>query len=226
MKPDYLWHCLETADQVAQAACAEILAAAKSAIAERGKFKLVLAGGTTPEKVYRLLAQTDADWDKWFIYHGDERCLPVGHKDRNSVMAADALLNHVPIPPSHIFNIPAELGPEQGAQQYAQVVADALPFDLVLLGMGEDGHTASLFPGHRHNLDDLTHAVYNSPKPPPERVSISAKALSSAQQVIFLITGANKRDAIKLWCADTDLPITTIHADNMTIMIDSDASSD
>jgi 6-phosphogluconolactonase len=226
MKPDYLWHCLENSDQVAEAACKEILVAAKSAIAERGKFKLVFAGGTTPEKVYRLLANSEADWANWWIYHGDERCLPVDHKDRNSVMAAKAILDQVAIPKNQIFNIPAELGPEQGAIAYRQVVADALPFDLVLLGMGEDGHTASLFPGHQHNPDELTHAVFNSPKPPPERVSISAKALGNSQQVIFLVTGANKRDAVKLWCSGVDLPITTISNNDMTIMIDRDASCD
>ncbi|NOU21616.1 MAG: 6-phosphogluconolactonase [Methyloglobulus sp.] len=226
MKPDYLWHCLENSDQVAEAACKEILVAAKSAIAERGKFKLVLAGGTTPEKVYRLLAKSESDWANWWVYHGDERCLPIDHKDRNSIMAAQAVLDQVAIPKNQIFDIPAELGPEQGAIAYRQVVADALPFDLVLLGMGEDGHTASLFPGHQHNPDELTHAVFNSPKPPPERVSISANALGNSQQVIFLVTGVNKRDAVKQWCAGVDLPITTISNNDMTIMIDRDASCD
>lgn len=226
MKPDYLWHCLENSDQVAEAACKEILVAAKSAIAERGKFKLVLAGGTTPEKVYRLLAKSESDWANWWVYHGDERCLPIDHKDRNSIMAAQAVLDQVAIPKNQIFDIPAELGSEQGAIAYRQVVADALPFDLVLLGMGEDGHTASLFPGHQHNPDELTHAVFNSPKPPPERVSISANALGNSQQVIFLVTGVNKRDAVKQWCAGVDLPITTISNNDMTIMIDRDASCD
>lgn len=226
MKPDYQWHYLETADQVAEAACKEILAAAKSTIGGHGKFKLVLAGGTTPEKVYRLLAQSEADWSKWCIYYGDERCLPIDHKDRNSAMATKALLDHVPIPATQIFTMPAELGPEQGADLYRKTVADALPFDLVLLGMGEDGHTASLFPGHQHNLHDLTHAVYSSPKPPPERVSMSTKALSNSRQVIFLVTGANKRDAVQLWRSGADLPIAAINANKITIMLDREAAQD
>jgi 6-phosphogluconolactonase len=180
MKADTHWHTLETADDVALAAYQHILEAAKSAIAEREQFKLVLAGGTTPEKVYRLLAQFDADWPKWFIYYGDERCLPADHADRNSVMAEQALLSKVATPKSQIFTIPTELGAEQAAAEYRQTVKAALPFDLVLLGMGEDGHTASLFPGHQHDAEELAHAVYNSPKPPPERVSISAKALGNA----------------------------------------------
>ncbi len=226
MRPDYLWYCLETPDQVAEAACREILNAAEKAIANHGKFKLVLAGGTTPEKVYRLLAKSQADWVNWWIYHGDERCLPVDHKDRNSVMASEALLDQVAIPKNQIFDISAELGPEQGAAAYRRIVADALPFDLVLLGMGEDGHTASLFPGHVHDLNELTHAVFNSPKPPPERVSISANALSNAEQIFILVTGANKRDAIKQWCSDVDLPIASISNKNISIMIDRDATID
>jgi 6-phosphogluconolactonase len=223
MKPDYHWHTLKTAEQVAIAACQCILDAANTTIAERGKFKIVLAGGTTPEKVYLLLAQSQADWSKWHIYYGDERCLPKDHADRNSVMAEQAFLSKVAIPKAQIFTIPAELGAEQAAAQYQQMVKDALPFDLVLLGMGEDGHTASLFPGHLHDAEELVHAVYDSPKPPPERVSLSAKALGNARQVIFLITGSNKREAVKLWRSGHDLPIASILSDSINVYIDRDA---
>ena len=224
MQQNSRWHALETADQVAQAAYQQILISAELAIAEHGTFKLVLAGGSTPEKVYRLLAQADADWAKWYIYYGDERCLPLDHADRNSLMATQAFLEKVAIPNAQIFTIPAELGPEQSAKKYQQVVASALPFDMVLLGMGEDGHTASLFPGHQHQEDELAHAVYNSPKPPPERVSISAKALSNTQQLIFLITGTNKQEAVKNWRSGQDLPVATINPKNpVDIYIDKDA---
>lgn len=224
MQHNINWHCLETADQVAQAACQQILNAAGHAIAEHGAFKLVLAGGSTPEKVYRLLAQANADWANWHIYYGDERCLPADHADRNSLMATQAFLRVVAIPEAQIFTIPAELGPEPAAKKYQQTVADALPFDMVLLGMGEDGHTASLFPGHQHREDELAHAVYNSPKPPPERVSISAKALSDTGQLIFLITGANKQEAVKSWRSGQDLPVAAIVPENpIDIYIDRDA---
>ena len=224
MQNNCRWHILETADQVAQAAYQQILAAAEQAIAEHGSFKLVLAGGSTPEKVYRLLAQAEADWSKWYIYYGDERCLPADHADRNSLMATQAFLEKVAIPDAQIFTIPAELGPEQAAKKYQQIIASALPFDMVLLGMGEDGHTASLFPGHQHPRDELAHAVYNSPKPPPERVSISAKALSNTEQLIFLITGANKQEAVKNWRSGQDLPVATIVPENpVDIYIDKDA---
>ena len=224
MQQNSRWHTLETADQVAQAACQQILIAAEQAIADHGNFKLVLAGGGTPEKVYRLLAQADADWTKWFIYYGDERCLPADHADRNSLMATQVFLEKVAIPSAQIFTIPAELGAEQAAKKYEQVLADALPFDMVLLGMGEDGHTASLFPGHKNREDELAHAVYNSPKPPPERVSISAKALSNTEQLIFLITGANKQDAVINWLSGQELPVATIIPKNpVDIYIDQDA---
>jgi 6-phosphogluconolactonase len=224
MQQNRRWHQLETADQVAAAAYQQILHAADFAIAEQGGFKLVLAGGGTPEKVYRLLANTNADWANWYIYYGDERCLPIDHDDRNSLMARSVFLDKVAIPKAQIFTIPAELGPEFAAQQYQAVVAAAMPFDMVLLGMGEDGHTASLFPGHQHNQDELAHAVYNSPKPPPERVSISAKALSNTRELIFLITGANKQDAVKMWRSGEELPVAMIIPENaIDIYIDSDA---
>lgn len=204
------WHRFENADTVATAVCLQIIHAAKQAISDRGTFKLVLAGGTTPEKVYRLLAETQEDWENWHIYYGDERCLPIDHADRNSLMAEQVFLNKVAIPREQIFTIPAELPPETAAKQYQQTVVNALPFDMVLLGMGEDGHTASLFPKHHHDENELAHAVYNSPKPPPERVSLSAKALSNTRQLLFLITGANKQEAVEAWRADADLPVAMI----------------
>ncbi len=224
MQDNSRWHVLESADQVALAAYHQILEVAKQAIKDRGKFKLVLAGGSTPEKVYGLLAKSDADWSKWFIYYGDERCLPVDHADRNSLMATRVFLQNVAIPETHIFTMPAELGPELAAKEYSNIVAAALPFDMVLLGMGEDGHTASLFPGHVHQGDDLTHAIYNSPKPPPERVSMSAKALSDTYQLIFLITGLNKQEAVMAWRSGKDLPVTTIAPQYpIDVYIDNDA---
>jgi 6-phosphogluconolactonase len=224
MKPNYKWHYLETAEQVAYAACRHIQDVANTAIAEQGQFKIVLAGGTTPEKVYRLLAELQSVWSKWHIYYGDERCLPKDNPERNSVMATNAFLDKVAIPQAQVYTIPAELGPEQAAFLYRQTLKDALPFDLVLLGMGEDGHTASLFPGHEHNEEELAHAVYNSPKPPPERVSISAKALANTHQVIFLITGTNKQEAVNQWRSGHNLPIATIQSDKMDVYIDREAS--
>lgn len=217
------WHRFASAAEVAQSAGARILAAAEQAIADRGEFKLVLAGGSTPEKIYNLLSQAQTDWSKWKIYYGDERCLPADHADRNSIMATRALLSAVSIPAAQIYPIAADLGPVQGAAQYAEIVSKALPFDMVLLGMGEDGHTASLFPGHVHDQNELTHAVYNSPKPPPERVSISAKALADTHDLLFIITGAGKRDAVQAWLNGENLPVATVKPPVVDVYIDNEA---
>lgn len=226
MQKSINWHRFDTADQVAAAAYQQIIDAAHLAIADHGTFKLVLAGGTTPQKVYRLLADANVDWAKWIIYYGDERCLPVGHPDRNNVLAEQAFLNKVSIPSEQIFTIAAETDPVTAAQDYQPIVANALPFDMVLLGLGEDGHTASLFPNHVHNENELTHPVFNSPKPPSERVSVSAKALSDTTHLVFLVTGENKQDIVKAWLAGADLPIATIEPENaIDVYIDSAADN-
>jgi 6-phosphogluconolactonase len=204
------WHVFNDADTVAVQAAQRILQAASEAIDERGQFRIVLAGGRTPEAAYRLLVGADTDWSRWQIYFGDERCLPEHDAERNSLMAARALLDSVAIPTANIHPIPAELGAEVAAGEYEPVVRAALPFDLVLLGMGEDGHTASLFPGQQHPAGLLTHAVHNAPKPPSDRVSLSAGALGEARAVLVLVTGAGKRAAIQGWRSGEKLPIAEI----------------
>jgi len=132
--------------------CDAIAKSANEAIAARGRFSIVLAGGNTPRAVYRLLRDLDkssyVDWANWHIYHGDERCLLPEHEDRNSLMVDQVWLNYVPIPKNQIHHIQGGLGPVAGAKAYAATLANEPTFDLVLLGLGEDGHTASLFPGH------------------------------------------------------------------------------
>ena len=227
MQSNIQWQPLETVDLIAEEVCVRVLALAKEAISERGKFKFVLAGGKTPEKLYRLLAKSDTDWSKWFIYHGDERVLPIDHVDRNSVMAANAFLNQVAIPKAQIFDMPTELGTEQSAALYRPIVENAMPFDLVLLGMGEDGHTASLFPNHVHDENDVLHTIYNSPKPPTERITMSAKALSNTQNLFFLINGANKRKALKQWRDGINLPVINVNAlQNLVVFLDKAADVD
>lgn len=203
------WKPYDSIELLAEAACQRVLEAADKAIKAHDSFKLVLAGGTAPVKAYQLLATKQADWSKWHIYYGDERCLPVDDSERNSLVAEQKWLDKVAIPKTQIHRIAAELGAEAGAEQYANDVAEAGVFDLVLLGMGEDGHTASLFPGHEHNVDELTHAVHNSPKPPSDRVTISAKALSKTNELIFIVSG-DKHDAIAAWKNQQDIPVTKL----------------
>lgn len=186
--------------------------AATQCIDAKGYFRCVLAGGETPRRLYSRLRALDTDWSRWHIYFGDERCLPVGDASRNDRMAADSWLDHVAIPADQIHSIRAELGADQGARDYSSTLQRAGRFDLVLLGLGEDGHTASLFPYMQKALgDDLeTTAVHAAPKPPPQRVSISAPRLANADRVWFLVCGEGKRAALASWLADAELPAAVI----------------
>ncbi len=204
------WHVLEDPAAVAAETCRRILAAAEQAVSERGLFRLVLSGGRTPAEAYRLLAASHGSWPCWEIFFGDERCLPLDDEGRNSVAAGRVLLEKVSLRPERIHVIPAELGAVEAARRYAALVKRALPFDLVLLGIGEDGHTASLFPGHRHPEKELVHPVFAAPKPPAERVTLSAGALSRSRQVLVLATGPEKRAAVAAWKKGADLPIARI----------------
>ena len=171
------WYRFNSQDEINQATLKRILQAADEAIQKHGSFLIVLAGGSTPKSVYQLLVKENADWANWHVYHNDDRCLPVDHVDRNSKMARDAWLNHVAIPQNQIHDIPAELGNIEGAKAYAQTLAGVRTFDLVILGLGEDGHTASLFPNQVVDNSADAVPVFNSPKPPAERVTISQNRL-------------------------------------------------
>lgn len=218
------WHQFDDAAHVADAVCRQILVSAQAAINDRGCFKIVLAGGSTPAKIYQQLASADTDWSRWFFYYGDERCLPADDSERNSIMAEQMLLGQVAIPPSNIFTMPTELGAEQAASLYRPIVDEAGEFDLVLLGMGEDGHTASLFPGHENDPNETVHAIYQSPKPPSDRISLSAGTLAHTRQLIFIITGAGKREPVQQWRQGVVLPVATISpAAGVDIYIDSAA---
>jgi len=214
------WHCFPGPGDVAAAAVARILDAAERAIRRRGRFDIALAGGSTPREAYRVLSGSAAEWGRWHVWFGDERCLPVGADDRNDSMAREAWLGHVAIPGEHVHPIPAELGPEEAAERYAAQLRAALPFDLVLLGLGDDGHTASLF----HGLEQgggLANPVYGAPKAPAERVSLSAEALSSAAEVLVLVSGESKRVAARRWRRGEDLPIARIRCrSGIDVLID------
>ena len=206
------WLQVADAEAIASRAAAIILQAAQAAIAAHGEFRIVLAGGSTPTQVYRRLASAEADWSRWQVYFGDERCLPSDDPERNSRMATRTWLSHVDIPADNIHIIPAERGAVTAAHEYAVIVTAAMPFDLVLLGMGEDGHTASLFPGDQHSANESVHAVNGAPKPPSARVSLSRASLGNSQQVLVLVSGASKHHALQRWRAGAPLPIASITA--------------
>ncbi len=194
---------LGAAERVARLCC--------DAVDARGVCHLVLAGGGTPKRCYQLLREMNLPWQALHIWFGDERCLPPGSPERNDCMADAALLSHVPVPADQIHRIPAELGPESAAEIYTALLADMPVMDVVLLGMGEDGHTASLFPGNPA-LQDMRPAipVYKSPKPPSERVSMGYTILNAARHRLILVAGRGKSDALSCIRMGERLPVAAV----------------
>lgn len=200
------------AESLARDAARRIEAAAAEAIRRRGRFTLALAGGSTPKRTYELLAHAAStlDWTKTFIVMGDERLVPLGDPRSNFAMARDALLAHVPLPPNHVFPVPVELEDEDRIVRAYASLLDALALqpdgagrpprlDLILLGLGSDGHTASLFPGHP-SLDErsaiLVTTAPGTLPPPVRRVTFTYPMLNAARCVMFLVAGADKAEAV------------------------------
>jgi len=161
-----------------------------------GARTLVLAGGTTPALAYAKLAAMAVEWGRVTVLFGDERCVPPDDPASNYRMAVETLLGRVT--PAGVLRMPAELGPEAGAAAYDAVVGRFQPLDLVLLGVGEDGHCASLFPGSAAlAAPGWAVGVRDAPKPPPDRVSLTLGCLRNARRAIFIATGAGKADAVR-----------------------------
>ncbi len=210
------WRVFPDRDAVAIAVYEAIVSEARHAIARRGRFLLVLAGGGTPALAYRYLASSGEDFSRWEFFLGDERCLPVSDAARNSRMVEQTLLRPAGIRASQFHPIAAELGAEPAAHAYSEVIEPLLPFDCVLLGMGEDGHTASLFPGQRFSDEALVTAVHDAPKPPADRVSLNYPVLTGARRRLFIITGEAKRAAVQRWRAGEPLPAARVAAADPT----------
>jgi 6-phosphogluconolactonase len=218
MQPE--WRVFADADTLVAALADALCVEADAAIAARGVFHLVLAGGSTPRALYRALADRNVGDARWHVWYGDERCLSLDHPERNSAMLEAAWLAASRIPPENRRPIPAELGSGEAATVYAGWLKEVADFDVVLLGMGEDGHTASLFPDHDWGAvpgsSDVL-AVYAAPKPPPERVSLSAARLNRSRRVWFVITGSGKRDALTRWKNGAVLPVAAIQGRQQTV---------
>ncbi len=193
---------------LARAAVEHIIARAAAAIASAGRFRLVLSGGETPRHTYLLLADAEfarrVDWARVEVFWGDERCVPPDDSRSNYRMARETLLDRVPILPEHIFRIHVEDGPAQAALAYEQALkrlpADApgigsngFLFDLVLLGLGNDGHTASLFPGQTAVRESAAWVVPEFALSVSEwRVTLTPVAINPARAVTFLVSGGEK----------------------------------
>lgn len=212
------WITLNTPQAVAERAVEEILRCAGAALEQQEHFKLVLAGGRTPALTYAMLAEKGINFSRWMFFLGDERCLPPEHPDRNSQLVVRHLLKPAQIPLQQFFPIPAELGAETGAQEYEKTIEGCLPFDCVLLGLGEDGHTASLFPGHSQEKTRLVVPVHNAPKAPSERISLTATALNTASTVVFLVAGKDKCSAVQQWRCGDEIPAATVSGAHETLI--------
>jgi 6-phosphogluconolactonase len=206
-------HAFSDLDALSEAAAQYVAESARRAIDERGRFVLALAGGSTPRRLYQLLAspawRDQIEWDRWHFFLGDERIVPPTDKNSNFGMAEEALLARVPAIASQIHRVPTEAGGagevatryEGEIRDFFDPSADEAPrFDLVLLGMGSDGHTASLFPG-KATLDETTRLVVASPPgtlpPPVDRVTFTFPLLNAARAVLFLVAGSDKQAALQ-----------------------------
>lgn len=196
----------DSPDSLARAAAARFAEAAGRAIADHGRFSVALSGGGTPRRLYSLLAQPPyrhaVDWTRVHVFFADERYVPPDHPDSTLLLARETLLDHVPVPPENLYAMPTQgETPEADAARHAAELAaffgEPLPrLDLILLGMGPDGHTASLFPG-RPDHPNAVAAIFESPKPPPVRLTLTLDAINRAGQILFLVTGADKAGPVR-----------------------------
>ena len=212
-----------TAEEKAVFAADLFSEAAAEAIAERGLFRVALAGGATPRRLHEVLAAPPyADliaWNRTHVFFGDERCVPECSVERNDLAARVALLYHVPIPPENVHPMGAQGASaaewyEDELRRHFRLRRSELPrLDLVFLGLGPDGHTASLFPGRPEAdvTDRLAVRVEGAPKPPPDRVTLTLPVLSAARQAVFLVAGGEKADALgRALEGDPSLPAARI----------------
>ena len=192
----------------------ELIPLARSAIDSRGRFTLALAGGKTPESLYGILAhdfQDQIPWSGVHLFWGDERCVPPDHPDSNFGMASRVFVSKIRIPAKNIHRIPAEMmPPEKAAGTYEEILRQyfgplgeedsSFTFDLVLLGIGKDGHTASLFPGDRASKEDhrwVARVTAPENTKPRQRITLTLPILNRAQNVFFIVSGADKRDVVR-----------------------------
>jgi 6-phosphogluconolactonase len=198
-------------DRLMRAAADRVVRYAAEAIARHGRFDVALAGGSTPERLYRLLGSPEyaerLDVRSIHLFFGDERCVPPSHVDSNYRMVASSLLGGLAVPPENVHRMPAELSPEEAASRYeaelerhfALRVGAGLPrFDLVLLGMGADGHTASLFPGSPALTESRRWVAVNRvPALATPRLTLTLPVLNAAARLVFLVAGEDKAERLK-----------------------------
>jgi 6-phosphogluconolactonase len=233
--------CLD-AETVAARAASHVTRELARARDQRGVAHLALSGGTTPGRTFELLAaEPSTDWDGVEIWFADERCVAPDDAESNYRLAVETLIRPAGIPPERVHRMEGELGPHDGAQRYAEALARSLPtdpaspalpaLDIVVLGIGPDGHVASLFPGAA-TLDAGDEAiclgVEDSPKPPPERITLSLAMLRAARGCLLLATGASKADAVNAMLGEptSHVPASLLRRPRLTVIVDDAAAPD
>jgi 6-phosphogluconolactonase len=193
----------------------EVVLLLDSAVGQHGSASIVLAGGRTPRGVYQRLAAThrqDVPWDHVHFYWGDERHVPHDDERSNYRMASESLLDALPVPREHVHAMPTGVAPERAAEQYEQTLrsrfaTDWPTFDLVLLGVGEDGHTASLFPGSAALRESRRWVTATAaPVEPHDRLTLTVPAITHARSIFVLATGSSKADAVRCGLGDKPDP--------------------
>jgi 6-phosphogluconolactonase len=206
------------AEEVATRSADAIATAVAAARTIRGVAHLCLCGGSTPRRCYQLLGPLLDSWDDVHLWYGDERCVPPEDPEANVRMVREALV----APGAVEHRIPGELGPERAAAAYAEELGDTV-MDLTLNGMGPDGHTASLFPNHP-GLDATTPTagIHDSPKPPPERVTLTLPTLNASRHLMLLVAGTDKADALARVLAGPDrgTPASLLDRDKLDVVAD------
>ena len=209
----------KTFDELAQGVVSYILLAIGQTLSAQDRFSLALAGGSTPRAAYTLLGEPATagriDWARVHVFWGDERCVPPDHSESNYRMARETLLGRLPLPEHNIHRIHGELHPQRAAEAYLQElegffgVQSGLPhFNLVLLGMGEDGHVASLFPGDAtlEEVDRWVVAVEHNRPPVPlvNRVSVTLPVINAARRVALIVSGSGKAERVRQALSGSD----------------------
>ncbi|NNG13747.1 MAG: 6-phosphogluconolactonase [Gammaproteobacteria bacterium] len=203
------WSTYSTIDAAAKAAADFLAEHIALSIEARGFCHFIVPGGNTPAGCFSALAEKSLPWDKLHCYPSDERCYAIGHAERNDVMIKEHLLTR--IASAHFHSMPAEQGAEQAATAYCKIIQDITAFDIAFLGMGEDGHTASLFPGNAALQETASVvAVHDAPKPPAERVSMGLNTLRRARLRVVLAAGASKAMIMARIRAGDGLPVNSI----------------
>jgi 6-phosphogluconolactonase len=225
------------ADGASERAAGEIVRRLESARTERGAAHLALSGGSTPARTYELLAEQLQSWEQIDVWFADERCVEPTDAESNYLLARQTLLERASdLEPERVHRMEGELGPEQGAERYARELREHAPIedglaalDVVVLGIGPDGHVASLFPGAatlKADPSELCLGVHDSPKPPPERITLTLAVLRAAQRCVLLATGAGKADAVDAMLAEPSnrVPASLLRRGRLSVVVDDAAS--